>query len=75
MYQAQDFSANTGSSAHSRHWLTLVERGFWAVDKLDYFIRRWAVEDYPSPSSYALSVQMQTDARLSEPQRAIGQYL
>jgi hypothetical protein len=29
----------------------------------------------PSPSSYDLSVQMQTDARLSEPQRAIGEYL
>jgi hypothetical protein len=43
MYQAQDFSANTSSSAHSRHWLTLVERGSRAVDKLDYFIRRWAI--------------------------------
>jgi hypothetical protein len=74
MSQAQDFKTNTGSSAHKRQ-LTLVERGFRPVDKLDYSIRRWAIEDYPRPSSYAPSLHMQTNARLSEPQRAIGQYL
>jgi hypothetical protein len=71
MHQAHDFGTNTAPSAQKPHWLTLVERGFRPVDKLDYLIRRWALEDSHSLSPYL----MQTDALLSEPQRAIGRWL
>ena len=76
MLETHDFKRNTGASPHKGYWLGLAHRGMQPVDKLDYLIRRWVIEDHPSrvrqsPSAYP----MQTDARLNELQRAIGRYL
>jgi hypothetical protein len=65
MFEDDDFKGNTGASAHKGHWLTLAERAFRPVDKLDYLIRRRVSQ---SPSLYP----MQTDAPLNELQRAIS---
>jgi len=76
MFGQDDFKRNVSASAHNGYWLTLAERGLRPVDKLDYLIRRWAVEDHPSrihqsPSPYP----KETNAPLNEIQRAIGRYL
>ena len=47
---------------------------FHSVDKMDYAIRRWAIPNHPSQITH-LPTQPQTDARLNELQRAIGQCL
>ena len=41
---------------------------------MDYAIRRWAIPNHPSQITH-LPTQPQTDARLNELQRAIGQCL
>jgi hypothetical protein len=72
MLETHDFNQNIAASAHKGYWLSLAQRGMRPVDKLDYLIRRWAIEDHSSRSP---SVYPQTDARLNELQRAIGRYL
>jgi hypothetical protein len=73
MFEQDDFKRNTSASAHG-YWLTLAERGFRPVDKLDYLIRRWAIEDHPSLTGKS-PYPREIDAPLNEIQRAIGQYL
>ena len=68
-----DFKRHARASAHKGYWRTLAERGLRPVDRLDYSIRRWAIEDHPS--RIGQSYPKETDAPLSEIQRAIGRYL
>jgi hypothetical protein len=74
MFGQDDFKRNV--NAHNGYWMTLAERGLRPVDKLDYSIRRWAIDDHPSRIGRSHSLySKETDARLNEIQRAIGRYL
>lgn len=75
MFGQDDFKRNISASAHNGYWLTLAERGLRPADKLDYFIRRWAVENHPSRIGLSPSYAKETDAPLNEIQGAIGRYL